>query len=350
MNRTLLLLIVIATRSPLAANAADADQQVTPQTGEVHYLPAPGDDELPAFFQLAEHRFDFQQRRLASSARQIEVFEVTFPSPVATEQSANNTVHCEYFRPEGDGEYPGVVALHILGGDFDLSRLFCRHMAHHGVAALFLKMPYYGPRATATRRRMITLDPHETVEGMQQAVLDIRRAAAWLGSREEVDEHQLGVFGISLGGITAALAATVEPRFGKACLMLAGGDVGELIYKRPETRGARDAWLAAGGTLESLVELLRSVDPVTYGSRMRGRQVLMLNASRDEIIPRASTESLWRALGEPEIRWWDAGHYSAILHLFDGTAAVTRFFQSGEGGAAPQAPDATPAPESAPAD
>jgi hypothetical protein len=55
--------------------------------------------------------------------------------------------------------------------------------------------------------------------------------------------------------------------------------------------------------------------------------MLMLNARYDEVIPRECTESLWHALGEPEIVWWDAGHYSAARFMLDGLARVTRFFE-----------------------
>jgi hypothetical protein len=52
----------------------------------------------------------------------------------------------------------------------------------------------------------------------------------------------------------------------------------------------------------------------------------MLNASHDEVIPKACTESLWRAFGEPPIVWYDAGHYTAARFMFDGIARVTKFF------------------------
>ena len=77
------------------------------------------------------------------------MWNVTFPSPVVTPFEANNTVHCEYFQPKRAGKHPAVIVLHILGGDFPLSRLFCNRMAQQGVAALFVKMPYYGPRRGA---------------------------------------------------------------------------------------------------------------------------------------------------------------------------------------------------------
>jgi dienelactone hydrolase len=188
-------------------------------------------------------------------------------------------------------------------------------------------MPYYGPRRDPTsRRRMVSPDPRETVEGMTQAVLDIRCGVAWLASRPEIDADNLGIFGISLGGITAALAATAEPRLKNACLLLAGGDIGQASWDSAEARPVRERWLATGGTREEFLEIVRAVDPVTYARKVNGKRILMLNASDDQVIPRACTESLWKALGEPEIRWYSGGHYSVMRHIFGVLLQVGHFF------------------------
>ncbi len=299
------------------------------RTGEVRFEPTPKEESVPALFQLQPHAFAFEQAPLETVSTTIEIFDVRFPSAVETEEPANNTVHTEYFRPAGEGRRPAVVVLHILGGDFDLARLFCRRLASSGVAALFLKMPYYGPRRTpGSSARMISDDPQSTVDGMRQAVLDIRRGAAWLAAQQEVDPQQLGVFGISLGGITSALAASAEPRFAKVCTMLAGGDLGKVSWDRPELSRIRDRWIAKGHTKEEFVGLLEQVDPVTHLAPVEGRRVLMLNAAHDEVIPRESTDALWNAFGKPDIVWYDAGHYSALLHVFDGLGRVAKFFQA----------------------
>src|SRR5262249_11194087 len=154
------------------------------------------------------HTFEFAAEDLESSTADLRLSLVTFPSPVKTALEQNNTVHCEYFLPRRQEKVPAVVVLHILGGDFPLSRLFCSALASRGGAALFIRMPYYGRRREAgDPRRMVSKDPRETVEGMTKAILDIRRAAAFLASQPEIDPDQLGVFGISLGGITGGLAA-----------------------------------------------------------------------------------------------------------------------------------------------
>jgi dienelactone hydrolase len=291
------------------------------------FQPAATEADLPEQFQLGPHSFDSQIRPIDTVSKTFTISEVTFPSPVVTSEENNNTVHCEYFCPTAAGPHPGVIVLHILGGDFDLARLFARSLADQGVAALFLKMPYYGPRRTpGSKARMVSLDPEATVRGMTQAVLDIRQATAWLGNQKEIDDERLGIMGISLGGITAALAASAEPRLQNVCLILAGGDVHHVPWNSRHIAPLRERWAKQGGTQESLVELLSTVDPVTYAKTVKGRRILMLNAERDEVIPPACTESLWRALGKPEIVWWNATHFTAIRFVFEGLNRTARFF------------------------
>lgn len=321
----------------LAAAEPDAAGARPTIKATVQFEPTAEETAVPKRFQLEKHSFDYAMTpssvaALATDSTPYQVWEVTFPSPVQTPHELNNTVHCEYFQPQlkrGEkGKSPGVIVLHILGGDFALSRLFCRALAQRGVAALFLKMPYYGPRRDPqVNRRMISPNPNETVEGMTQAILDIRRGTAFLASREEVNAEKLGVFGISLGGITGALATSIEPRIQQACLLLAGADLGRVAFDAPELKKIRAAWFAQGKTKEDFLAIMREIDPVTYADRARGKRILMLNAKTDEIIPKACTESLWEAFGKPEIHWYDGGHYSVAWHLLDALDRVADFFE-----------------------
>jgi dienelactone hydrolase len=309
------------------ASAASPERQ-----GEIHFEPASDEARVPEIFRMERATFSFQQRTIKTTATGYDISEVTFPSLVETPHPVNNTVHCEYFRPTRPGKHPAVIVLHILGGDFDLARLFARQMAQGGVAALFVKLPYYGPRRPeGVRVRMVSENPRETVAGMRQAILDVRRGVSWLAAQEEVDERRLGVFGISLGGITSALALAAEPRLSTGCLMLAGGDLAKVAENNPELTKLIDRWTSQGGNKQEFFDLWKSIDPVTYAELARHKKILMLNARNDEVIPPACTESLWRALGEPDIVWYDAGHISSVRFLFDGLGRVTRFFQTAQG-------------------
>jgi hypothetical protein len=52
----------------------------------------------------------------------------------------------------------------------------------------------------------------------------------------------------------------------------------------------------------------------------------MLNATNDEVIPRPCTDRLWQSLGQPEIVWYQCGHYSAVLHILDALDRMGNFF------------------------
>jgi dienelactone hydrolase len=328
MMKLAVFLLVLA--SAVVGRGADP---LRTERGRVQFVPTEAEGQVAERFRMGAREFAWQASRLHEVENNFEIWEVTFPSPVKTAEEANNTVHCEYFRSLRGGKRPAVIVLHILGGDFPLSRLFCNALAQHGVHALFLKMPYYGPRREAnSKRRMVSSDPEETVAGMTQAVLDVRFATAWLAAREEVDAEQLGAFGISLGGITAALAVTAEPKLQKACLLLAGGSIAHAGWESKEARPLREQWLAQGKTREEFVEILSVVDPVTYGAAARGKRILMLNATDDEVIPKVCTEALWTAFGQPEIQWYSGGHFSVAWHLFGALWRVGRFF--GEAGLA----------------
>ena len=127
-------ILLVLSASCFAANAEE-------RRGQAHFRPTAAEGQVPEMFRLEDHTFDFRQMPLASPGTGYDVFEVTFPSPVETPHANNNTVHCEYFRPRGTGKHPAAIVLHILGGAFDLSRLFARQLAAGGVAALFLKLP-----------------------------------------------------------------------------------------------------------------------------------------------------------------------------------------------------------------
>src|SRR5262249_19525379 len=154
-----------------------------------------------------EHKFDYEmnlKQELDSTG--VKVFHVRFPSPVETETKENNTVHAEFYRPKGDGPFPGVIVLDITAGDQNLSRIMATHLANNGIAGLFVQMAYYGPRRPAgCDLRLLSPDVPHTLAAIRQTVLDIRRASAWLENRSEINSKKLGIMGTSLGSFIATL-------------------------------------------------------------------------------------------------------------------------------------------------
>lgn len=304
--------------------------QDIPVSGTVDFVTTEREVQVPTHFQLKNHSFPYSAK-VDGIRGEVRVSKVTFPSPIKTEIEENNTVPGMYFQPAGPGPFPGVVVLHILGGSFELSQTVANSLARKGVAALFIKMPYYGERRRPGHpRRMMSKQVPETVEGMTQAALDIRRAVAWLRARPEIDDDDLGITGISLGGLMSTIGAAAEPRIRKAGIQLAGGNLAIAFWDnpRPESSELRDEYIRTGGSRDSFIKALVPIEPTTYGHLLRDRHILMLAARKDEIFPESSTIALWKSIGEPEIIWLeDAGHYTSMLYIFRETERLGEFLK-----------------------
>lgn len=296
------------------------------ERGEATFRPTAGEASVPEAFRLEEATFpvEVESLRVTKSYR---VSAVRFPSPIVTADPENNTVHAEYFQPDASGKRPAVVVLHILGADFALSRYLAARLADRGVAALFLKLPYYGERRPAGNdKRFLSVDIPRSMLSMRQGVCDVRRATAWLASRKEVDSMKLGITGISLGGIVASLSAEIDPTLNEAAFLLAGGDLAEILWTMPEGAAYRRLWIESGKSKDDLRALTLPFDPLTYAQRLHGKRIFMMAGNVDEVIPPSSALALWQAAGKPPIHWMDCGHYSAAGYLLPAMREVVDFF------------------------
>lgn len=296
------------------------------EQGEVRFRPTAAEANVPERFRLEAATFSFEREGLRTTPG-YSVSALRFPSPIKTPDPVNNTVHAEYFLPKGEGRRPAVVVLHILGADFALSRYLAARLADRGVAALFVKLPYYGERRPVDgSKRFLSTDIERSMASMRQGVCDVRRASAWLASRPEIDPTRLGVAGISLGGIVASLAASVDPTLSQAALLLAGGDLAEILWTMPEGQRYRELWISQGKTKGDLALLTDPFDPLTYADRLKTKRVMMIAGNVDEVIPPSSARSLWNAAGQPPILWYDCGHYSAAGFLLPAVRETVKFF------------------------
>ncbi len=309
---------------PLAAVLCLTQAAVLPATaaevekGTVHFTPLGDQKEVPERYRLQKHDFTYEMTPASElSGAGVRIFNVTYPTALESDCPQNNTVYCEYFRPRGSGPFPGVVVLDVIGGKAGVvSRSIATHLAHHGIAALFMQMPYYGPRRLEnSRERMISFSYLHTVQAIRQCVLDARRATAWLASRPEIDRDRLGILGTSLGSFMGSLTAEMEPRLRRVVLLLGGGGLVDGYYDDPRARGAREMYEALGGTREKLAKLLAPVDPLTCAANLKDRRVLLIAGKRDEIVLPKMTEALWHATGEQKLVWFDCTHVGLALHI-----------------------------------
>jgi dienelactone hydrolase len=288
-----------------------------PETGTVK-VDCNGDAKcgIPERYHVPTHDFEYKlslRHDLRHSG--VKVYDLSFPSPVKSPIPENNTVYGELFMPAGEGPFPACIVLDILQGDALVARAQSMWLAQHGVAGLVVYMAHYGPRRPAgSPNRLLSPNLPKTIAGVQQTVKDVRCAVAWLASRKEIDPEKLGLVGTSLGSLVGAVVAANEPRVKNVCLMLGGGGLVDAYYDHPLAKQYLPLVELVGGKA-AVKAIIDPVDPLTYARQLKEKNLLMICASRDDIVPPKAAKALWEATGKQKIIWIDSTHVGAATHL-----------------------------------
>ena len=216
--------------------------------------------------------------------------------------------------PASGGPAPFVLCLPILAGGRDLMWLVAEYLNSRGFVVAF------GERVESAMK------PHQDVDALEnlfrRSLLHNRAILAWARQQEFASPDQVGVLGISTGGIMAGTLLALEPAVRGGVLILAGGDLPDLLMRSSESRIR--AWRAArqaedGLDTEQLEAALRAglhSDPARAARYVGTDKVLMVTASWDTVVPARNSDYLWEALGKPErLKLLLLSHYSSILDV-----------------------------------
>jgi cephalosporin-C deacetylase-like acetyl esterase len=295
-------------------------------TGTVRFDPTDDDKFLvPDRYRMPARTFDYTLTpRYELRHTGIDVYDVTFPSPVKSGIPENDTVYAEYFVPKGSpGRLPAAIVLDILDGAALIARGQAVWLAQHGVPTLFIYMAHYGPRRPpGSKVRLLSTNIPQTLEAIRQTVLDCRLATAWLASRPEVDPGRLGLVGTSLGSLVGANVAAGEPHLRNVCLLLPGGGLVDAYYDHPKAKPYVPVVDLLGGK-EALKKMIAPADPITYAPQLSRKNLLMIAASHDDVVPPSAARALWEATGKQRIVWVDSTHVGAGVYAIPVLKAVT---------------------------
>jgi hypothetical protein len=259
-----------------------------------------------------------------------------FPSAFTTPHPENNVVHARFF-PAAPGSrwtrrHPrrAVLVLPQWNSDATGHVGLCRLLAHFGMSALRLSVPYHDERMPAELTRadyIVSANVGRTVQVCRQAVLDAKRAVDWLESQ---DFERIGILGTSLGSCLAMLTAAHEPRIRAAAFNHVSPYFADVVWEGLSTAHVRHG-LDGHVDLETLRRLWAPISPQFHLDRLRDTRSLLLYAKYDLTFPRHLSEDLvrsWGARGLPhEVAALPCGHYSSGVTPFkwmDGYV-LTRF-------------------------
>src|SRR3954453_22116647 len=237
---------------------------------------------------------------------------LTFPSALATPHEQNNTVYARFF-PARSRTRAAVLVLpqwnSDAGGHVGLSRL----LAWNGMAALRLSLPYHDQRMPPELHRadyIVSANVARTVQVCRQAVLDARRAIAWLASQ---GYDRIGILGTSLGACLSQRTPADGPLIRAQALNHISPHFADVVWRGLSTRHVRSG-LDGHIELDLLRALWKPISPRWYLDRLRDRRTLLVYARYDLTFPVDLSRDLVREferVGAPhDVAVLTCGHYS----------------------------------------
>jgi pimeloyl-ACP methyl ester carboxylesterase len=241
--------------------------------------------------------------------------------PAARDQhlraAENLTAHARWWT-SGRGR-PTIVMIHGWGGgnQWVTQRTFAvPYWLRHGYDVAAFVLPFHGDRAAGAMRSgagFPSASPLRTNEGFGQAIHDVRALAQFLRARGST---AIGALGMSLGGYTTALWASVAGPgelggLDFAVAMIPAVAMGPLMWRLGEHTPAHARAVKAGVTQELLTEALVVHAPTTRPARLSRDRLFVIAGRGDRITPPAQAERLAAHWGV-DVRWFDGGHLAQL--------------------------------------
>ena len=155
----------------------------------------------------------------------------------------------------------------------------CRLLNRFGISALRLSLPYHDARMPPELTRadyIVSANVGRTAQVCRQAVLDARRAIAWLHAQ---GYESIGILGTSLGSCLAMLTTAHEPLIKAAALNHISPYFADVVWDGLSTMHVRET-LEGNVTLDELRRMWLPISPLPYPrARPRPRDPARLRAA-----------------------------------------------------------------------
>ena len=238
----------------------------------------------------------------------------------------NRTAHARLYA--GGGPRPAAILVHgYMAGQWAVEERAwpIRWLNRSGLDVALAVLPFHGLRARAEGGAppFPGADPRFTNEGFRQAVADLRVLVALLRARGATS---VGIMGMSLGGYTTSLMATVEEGLAFAVPIIPLASLAD--FARDQGRlGRGPEAVAQHAALEAANHV---VSIFARPSRVAPERVLVVGAEADRVTPIAHAERvaahlrapLLRVAGGHLVQSWRAEAFRAVRSMLRANAIV----------------------------
>lgn len=202
---------------------------------------------------------------------------------------------------------PVAILIHgYMAGSYQVEqRLWpLQRLRRSGYDVAFFTLPFHGVRASAARRGAPEFpgsDPRFSNEGFRQVIADLRNFIGWLRER---GHPEVGVMGMSLGGYTAALLATIEAGLSFCVPVIPLASLPDFAREQGQLSHAPEVEAREYALLERIYHV---VSPLDRTPRIAPGRTLVVAAKSDRITPVAHARKLAAHFGSQLVSW-HGGH------------------------------------------
>ena len=252
---------------------------------------------------------------------------LTFPSAVRTPHQENNLVRARFFPSQSPkGRRRAVVVLPQWNADAGSHVGLCQLLNRFGLTALRLTLPYHDERRPPELRRadyIVSANVGRTMQVCRQAVLDARRAIAWLAGE---GYESIGILGTSLGSCLSMLTAAHDPLVKAAALNHISPYFADVVWEGLSTAHVRHG-LEGHIELDQLRRIWLPISPFPYLDRVKDKHILLVYARYDLTFPvrlsRMLVDEFRRREIAHDLHVLPCGHYSTGVTPFKWIDGIT---------------------------
>lgn len=197
---------------------------------------------------------------------------------------------------------PAVILVHgYLCGQFPLEERIwpVQWLFERGLDVALFVLPFHAVRTDDRSPKFPGGDPRITNEGFRHAIYDLKTLTGYLRGR---GAESVGIMGMSLGGYTTSLLATLDESLSFAVPIIPLASIADIAKNAGRFVGSPAEQEMQYARLESVH---RVVSPMARPSRIDKDRMLILAASGDKITPVDHAQRL-------------ADHFGAPLETFHG--------------------------------
>lgn len=284
-----------------------------------------------------------QSRRVARmplfSPRDGVCEDVRFESPFACvnpreearyrRTGANRHAHARAWRHH-DGPRSTVIAIHGFSADlYHFNEWFFAipWLYKAGFDVLLVTLPFHGSRQARwspfSGHGFFSGGTQRINEALAQAVFDLR---IFIDGLMDSGVKQVGVTGMSLGGLTASLLASAEDRLAFAIPNVPVVSIADLVLEwEPIATALKVALRVMGKDVRTARAMLAPACPLAFAPKLPRERLFIIGGVGDRLASPRHARALWDHWGRPRMHWFPGSH---VLHLDRGEyfRSMRRFF------------------------